>query len=300
MDLIQHLHIFLRVADSGSFSRAAVQLGMAASSVTSAIQRLEVHLGARLFLRTTRQVQLSSDGERLRDRAPAVLAEADGIQQLFRKAETPSGVLRVDAPARMVRGVLIPALPGFLSTYPQVRVDMGGSDRISDPLAEGIDCVLRVGELGDLNLVARPLGQLQQVTCGAPSLLRQYPPLSELASCIDLPAVYFGRLSASRAERFEFLTANGPVSYALQGRVAVTSAETYIECARQGLGLIQVPRYDVAGLLASGELVEVFADTPPPALPFTALYLPQQRASPLVKLFIDWVEALMLPYVQPR
>lgn len=296
MDLLQHLQIFQRVAESGSFSRAANQMGLAPSSVSAAVQKLELHLGVKLFLRTTRQVRLSSDGELLYTHSLQFLAEADAIGQLFHTGERPAGLLRVEVPARMARLQLAPALPAFLETHPGASIDFGGTDRISDLVSEGIDCVLRVGELGNLNLAARHLGHLAQVTCASPALLARYPSVSHLDEVSQLPAIHFGRMQAGKPESFQFGTHEGVVERPAWGRVSVSNAETYIACALSGLGMIQVPRYDVADLLVSGTLVEVLPGHPPPGLPLTALYPPQQRASRLLHAFIDWVEALMAPY----
>lgn len=298
MDLLQHLQIFQRVADTGSFSRAATQLGLAPSSVSAAVQKLERHMGAKLFLRTTRKVQLSSDGDLLYAHCLQFLSEADAIGQLFQAGEQPAGLLRVEVPARMARLQIAPALPDFLDVYPGASLDFGGTDRISDLVGEGIDCVLRVGELGNLNLAARSLGHLKQVTCASPALLAQHPEISRLDEASLLPAIHFGRMQAGRPEFFEFGNSDGVVEIPVWGRVSVANAETYIACALSGLGMIQVPRYDVADLLAAGELVEVLPVHPPPGLPFNALYPPQQRASRLLHAFIDWVETLMAPYCE--
>lgn len=297
MDLLWHLGVFRRVAQLGSFSRAAEQLGLAPSSVSSAVQKLERHLGARLLQRTTRQVRVSSDGELLLARCEDLLADADEVEQLFRAGEGPAGLLRVEVPARMARLQIAPALPGFLAAHPGVRIDFGGSDRISDLVGEGFDCVLRVGDPGDVNLAARPLGRLRQATLASPALLERHRPIVGLDDIPALPAIHFGRHPAGRPEPFEFLVDGAPVARMLVGRVTAGNAETYIACALQGLGVIQVPRYDVAGHLHDGSLVELLPAHPPPSLALTALYPTQQRTSRLLHAFIDWMDAIMTPFV---
>lgn len=299
MDVLRHLALFRRVADCGSFSRAAELEGLAPSSVSSAIGQLERHLGTRLFQRTTRQVRLSSDGERLYARGVELLADAEGIAQLFRPAAQPSGLLRVEAPARMARLLLAPALPAFLAAYPGIAIELGGSDRLSNLVGDGIDCVLRVGPIGDLDLVARPIGQLQQVTCAAPALLARHGPVADLDALAALPAIHFGQSPGGRAEPWEFQTAEGLVTRPMTGRVGVGNAETYIACALAGLGAIQVPRYDVAELLAAGRLCEVLPDTPPPELPVTVLYPGPQRGSRLLQVLIEWLDGVIAPLATP-
>ncbi|MCD9030313.1 LysR family transcriptional regulator [Luteimonas sp. Y-2-2-4F] len=298
MDLLHHLRVFQQVADCGGFTRAAELLGLAPSSVSAAVRQLEAHLGVQLFQRTTRRVRLSGDGELLRARCQALLAGADGIEQLFRAGDRPAGLLRVEVPARMARRLVAPALPGFLADYPEVRVDLGGSDRLSDLVGDGIDCVLRVGPVRDVDLVARPLGHLRQVTCAAPALLARHPGALDLDGIAALPAVHFGHAPTGRPEPWEFSTAHGVVERPMRGRVAVANAETYIACALAGLGAIQVPRYDVADLLADGRLAEVLPAHPPPSLPATVLFPARQRESRLLRVFTDWLHALIAPHAE--
>ncbi|MCW5581126.1 MAG: LysR family transcriptional regulator [Luteimonas sp.] len=298
MDLLLHLRIFQRVAEAGSFSRAAEQLGLAPSSVSAAVQKLERHLGARLLQRTTRRVHASSDGALLLARCRTFLNDAGEVEQLFRSGERPAGLLRVEVPARMARLQIAPALPGFLAAYPGASIDFGGSDRITDLVGEGIDCALRVGDPGDVNLAARSLGQLRHATCAAPALLARHPPVRRVTDLAALPAIHFGRHPLTRREPFEFLVGDVPVVQPMQGRVAVGNAETYIACALAGLGVIQVPRYDVVDQLRDGSLVELLPQYPPPSQPLNALYPAQHRGSRLLHAFIDWLEALMAPYVE--
>lgn len=298
MDLLHHLTIFQRVAESGGFSRAAEQLGMAPSSVSAAIRALESHLGTQLFQRTTRQVRLSSDGERLLARSRELLAGVHEVRQLFRAREAVAGHLRVDMPARIASRLVAPALPGFLAAYPAASFDLVGSDRYSDVVGDGIDCVLRVGDPGNPNLAARPLGRLPQATCAAPALLARHDLPQRLEDLAALPAIHYGRHPAGSDECFEFEAGGRRQTQTLRGRLSVVDAETYIACAIAGLGLIQVPRFDVADALADGRLVEVLPQSPPPSLALTALYPPQQRRSRLLHAFIDWLELLVAPLVQ--
>jgi LysR family transcriptional regulator for bpeEF and oprC len=297
MDLLLHLRIFERVAEAGSFSRAAAQLGLAPSSVSAAVQKLEAHLGTRLLQRTTRRVQTSSDGALLLAHCRPLLSDAGKVEQLFRTGQRPAGLLRIEVPARMARLQIAPALPRFLEAHPGASVDLGGTDRITDVVGEGIDCVLRVGEPGNVNLAARVLGRLRQATCAAPALLARHPPVRSLDDIAVLPAIHYGRHPMTRPEPFEFVVDDTVRSVPMHGRVAVGNAETYIACAQAGLGVIQVPRYDVADQLQDGLLVELLSDTPPPDLPLHILYPPQHRGSRLLQAFIDWLETLMAPCI---
>lgn len=298
MDLIQSLQIFQRIAETGSFVRTATMLGMAPSSISATIQKLEARLGAQLFQRSTRRVTLSSDGEILYERASRLLADARDTEALFRSDSLPSGRLRVEVPARIARLLVAPGLPSFLERYPDIDIELGSTDRVSDLLQEGIDCVLRVGQVGDVNLVARALGELPQSTFASPAFLARHgvpQTLEQLALC---PVVHYGHIPPGKTETWEYQTGNGLKTLAMRGRVSVSNAEAYIACCLAGLGMIQVPRYDIDDLLASGELVEVLPQYAPPALPMTVLYPYQQQLSRRLRVFLDWLENLVAGHAQ--
>ena len=170
-DFLQSLQVFIRVAESGGFSRAADQLGMAASSVTASVQKLERMLGAPLFLRTTRRVRLSADGELLYERALGLLADAEEARTLFGQRGGARGRLRVEAPSRMVRRLLAPALPALLDAHPALELELNSNDHRTALVEAGIDCVIRVGAPAEASLVARPLGLLRIATCASPQLI---------------------------------------------------------------------------------------------------------------------------------
>ena len=301
MDLLQTLTIFQRVAETGSFTRAALALDMATSSVSSAVQRLEKHLGVPLFQRTTRRIRLSSEGELLYERSARLLADAAETEVLFRQDRVPGGQLRVEVPARIARTLLAPALPDFLQRYPQASLELGSSDRFSNPVDDGIDCVLRVGEPGAADLVAKPLGHFPQATCASPGLLARHDRPTSLAALAELPIVHFGRIAIGKTETWEYRHVDGRIrQLQMGGRISVSNAETYIACCLSGVGLIQVPRYDVEDLIASGRLVEL--DIPgwaPPPLPVSVMYPPQRRLSRLLHAFIEWLQERLAPHLQP-
>jgi len=302
MDLLQSLAIFQRVAETGSFTRAADGLGLATSSVSAAIQKLEERLGVGLFQRTTRRVRLTGEGELLYERAGRLLSEATEVDGLFRAEQPPEGLLRVEVPARIARRLIAPALPDFLRRYPDVRLELGSTDKFSDLLEEGIDCVLRVGESGEQDLASRPLGRLPQTTCASPALLVEHGMPTDLPGLALLPAVHFGRVAAGKPELWEYLDDRHGRTHelAMHGRVAVSNAEAYIACCLAGLGVIQVPRYDVAHLIARGELREILIPGfQPPSLPIAVLYPPRRRQSRLLRLFVDWLESQISPHAQP-
>ncbi|MDF3605379.1 LysR family transcriptional regulator [Paracoccus sp. DMF-8] len=288
------MQIFLQVLESGNFTRAAQALGLPRSTVSTEIQLVEDRLQAQLFLRTTRKVVPTQDGRRFAESARDILDAVTASEQMFRHADLHlSGRLRVDVPSRIGRRLILPALPDFLDRHPGLSVDLSASDRIVDLVADGVDCALRVGSLENSELVSRNLGMLRFVTCASPAYVARHGlPRAPGALATHRLVNYATRLPAMSAELE--ITENGqarPVSMA--STITVDGAEAYLAAALSGLGLIQVPAYDVADLIASGRLVEILPAHPPPPVPLSFLFVRRRNLSPRVRLFQDWITALL-------
>ena len=289
-DFLQSLQVFVRVAESGGFSRAADQLGMAASSVTASVQKLERTLGAPLFLRTTRRVRLTADGELLYERALGLLADAEEARTLFGQRGGARGRLRVEAPSRMVRRLLAPALPALLDAHPALALELNSNDHRTALVEAGIDCVIRVGAPADAALVARPLGLLRIATCASPQLIERLGLPQTPDDLARYPAIHYGGLPIGRAEHWDLA---GDAAVPMQGRLSVDNTESYIACACEGLGVIQAPAYDLREELHDGRLLELLPAFAPPPISVQALYPSHRRASSRLNAFIDWVSPLI-------
>lgn len=296
MDRIDQLRIFLRVAHCGGFSLAADQLGVPRPTVSLAIQQLEARMGARLFNRTTRRVSLTQDGEAMLERATALVADCDELEQQFRPHPgAMQGRLRVDVPSRIARRLVAPALPGFFERHPGIELDLGSSDRAIDLIHEGIDCALRVGELSASSLVARPLGMFRLVNCASPAYLEHY---GVPRSPVDLPlhlAVNYAQPASGRVALWEWSEEGQLRTLAMRARVSANNAETYIACCLAGTGLIQIPAFDVREHLERGELVEVLQSWPAPKMPVQIVYPHRRHLSRRVREFSNWLAEILAP-----
>ncbi|WP_353236104.1 LysR family transcriptional regulator [Diaphorobacter ruginosibacter] len=296
MDLIEQLRIFKRVAQSGGFTTAAGQMGLPRPTVSLAVQQLEARLGARLLNRTTRRVSLTQDGEALLERAVALVADADELEQQFRSPGAAlGGRLRVDMPSRIARRLVAPALPAFFDAHPGIVLELGSSDRTVDLVHEGIDCALRVGELSLSSLVARPLGRLRLINCASPAYLSRYGTPASPADLAAHRAVQYASPASGRIAPWEWLEDGVPETLHMNGAVAVNNAEAYIACCLAGLGLIQIPAFDVREHLAAGELVEVLPDWTAPAMPVQLVYPHRRHPSRRVQVFSQWMMELLSP-----
>jgi DNA-binding transcriptional LysR family regulator len=291
MDRFQEMQVFVRIAERGSFTQAADDLQLPRATVSNLIQRLETRLGVRLLERTTRTVRLTPDGEAYRQRCVGLLADLEEADGLFRQA-VPKGLLRVNLQGTLARRFVVPALPAFLARHPQLELQIGEDDRLVDLVREGVDCVLRAGQLRDSSLVARRVALLPQLTCASASYLAQFGEPRTLADLAGHRAVNYLSSATGQALPLEF-TVNGEVrTLSLSGPVSVTGADVYAGAAIAGLGLVQVPRYRVADELASGQLREVLADLPPPPLPVSVLYPQNRQLSVRVRAFAQWLGEL--------
>ncbi|WP_445288420.1 LysR family transcriptional regulator [Variovorax atrisoli] len=294
MDRIELLQVFVRVAETGSFTRAADRLGLPRASVTTAVQQLETRLGTRLLHRTTRRVGLTPDGEATLERARALVADMDDMEQQFLPARGQvSGRLKVDVPSRIARLLIAPALPDFFERHPAIELELGSTDRAVDLVLEGIDCALRVGPLTSSSLVARPLGHFALINCASPAYLERHGTPRTPADLPEHLAVNYASPTSGRAAPWEWLSDGEIATLRMRSQVAANNAETYIACALAGLGLIQIPAYDVREHLAAGELVEVLPDARAEPLPVQLVYPHRRNLSRRMQAFAGWLETVL-------
>lgn len=293
MDRLQAMRLFTRIVDLGSFSRAAEQLDLPRASATQIIKQLETHLGVRLLLRTTRQVSTTLDGAAYYQRCVAILADIDEAEASFTQAARhPQGKLKVDLPGSLARLRVIPALPDFYRAYPQITLEIGISDRYIDLVRDGVDCVLRAGELADSSLVARRLALLPQITCASRDYLARHGTPQTLDELMAHQVVDYFSASSGKALPLEFVVAGQTQTLRLPAALAVNNADAYVAACEAGLGIVQVPLYHVAPQLAAGTLVELLPQQRPPALPLSVLYPQHRQLSPRLRVFVDWLAAL--------
>lgn len=294
MDRVETMQVFVRVAETGSFTKAADGLGLPRATVSAAIQQLEASLGTRLLQRTTRRVHLTQDGSALLERCHQLLSDFEEISGLFRQTPAQaSGKLKVDVPSRLARLVIAPLLPEFFKLYPDIELELRSTDRPINLVQEGVDCVLRVGQLENSSLVARPLGQFELSNCASPAYLQLHGTPRMPSELAQHWAVNYLSAASGRSAPWEYIEGGLLNTVEMRSRVTVNNAETYIACCLAGLGLIQIPAYDVRSHIDAGELLEVMPQARAGAMPVYALYPHRRHLSRRVQVFIDWAERLL-------
>jgi DNA-binding transcriptional LysR family regulator len=290
MDRFDAMRVFARVTERRSFTLAAEDLGLPRSTVTDAIKQLEKRLGVCLLQRTTRHVSPTLDGEAYYRRCISILEELEDAEGAFAGTK-PKGILRIDVHGTLARHFLLPSLPRFFETYPEIEIFMSEGDRFVDLVREGIDCVLRAGILQDSDMIARRVALLKEITLASPVYLERHgTPKHPDSLTHDHRMVGFHSTSTGGLLPLEFTIADRVVEVSLPAPISVNAAESYVSAARLGLGLIQVPIYHVTKLIEAGELIEVLADFPPKPTPVSLLYRRERQLSPRVRVFMDWLQ----------
>ncbi len=257
-------------------------------------------MGARLLHRSTRTVQLTEDGRSFYIRARALLADAEDLGSMFAGSETPlRGRLRVDLPTEFARSTIVPALPTFLEAYPEAELEISSTDRRVDLIQEGMDCVLRVGEILDETLVARRLGALRMVNAASPVYLNSYGVPRTLEDLLTQGhrMVHYTPTLGSRPHGWEYPDGNSYAMLTLPGSLSVNNVQTYHGAGLAGLGLIQAGRSSLSAHLLNGELIEVLPDLRPEPLPVFIVVAHRQNLSRRVRIFIEWLEQILEPYL---
>jgi DNA-binding transcriptional LysR family regulator len=299
MDRFEAMQAFVRVVETGSFTKAAETLGLSKTTVTQLVQQLEAHLRVRLLNRTTRKVNATADGLAYYERAVRLLADVDDAEtSLSAASASPRGRLRVDVPSPVARLILIPALPAFHARYPDIQLDLGVSDRRVDLIGENVDCVIRGGELANLSLQARHLGDLPLGVYAAPGYLEREGRPAHPRELEDTHHRTVGFLGARAGQALPMVMRRGQESIRVQGRyvLAVDDGNAYLEAGLVGLGALWLPRYIARAHVERGELQPLFEDWHLDPMPLYLAFPPNRHVSAKLRVFIDWVVELMAPF----
>ncbi len=294
MDSSESLKRFVRVAELGSFTKAAESLSLPKASVSQAVQQLESKLQTQLFHRTTRKVQLTPDGQLFYEKSKDVLSEIEELETLFISDDSQvSGIVRVNMSQPMARHLVIPALPAFLQRHPNLNIEISSEDRKVDLIGEGYDCVVRTGDVEESGMTMRKIGEMQQTNFASPSYIKTY---GEPTSVDDLDQHYLIHYQTSSNRRFDAFEYqhNGELhTVKMQSRICVNNTDAYRVACAAGLGIMQAPRFGAHELLQKGQLVEILSDHTAPAMAVCILFPHRRNLSKRVRIFMDWMTTVI-------
>jgi LysR family transcriptional regulator, regulator for bpeEF and oprC len=290
---LQQMAAFAETARHGSFATAARELGSAPSTLAKAVARLEASLGVKLFHRTTRQVSLTPDGERLYARCERLLAELEALQvEASGTRDEPTGLLRVDLPIVLGREFILPVLARMAERYADLQLDVRLQDGYADLVKEGIDLAVRVGPLKDSSLVAQHVADQSMVLVGSRGYLDVHGTPRRLDDLASHAAVLFRMPTSGRDRPWHFRQGGRDIELQPASRVRVNDGEGVAAAVRLGMGLAQVPEHFVKRELASGDMVEVLGSLRPAPLPLLAVYPGARLVPARVRAFLRELKAM--------
>ena len=279
--------IFAKVAEHGSFSRAADDLGLSKPTVSKAISRLEAQLGAALLSRTSRRLSLTESGRASLERATRLLREGEAAEaEALTQSSAPRGRVRVSAPLSFGIAYLGAALPEFLAAYPQVVLDLALSDRRVDVVAEGFDLAVRIASLEDSSLLARRLCTVRILLVAAPAYFAAHERPTHPAQLADHPAMAYSGSAMRGAWRFSH-PQFGEVTVEPPVRVWTDNADLLTPALVAGRGLALQPEFLIWRELRDGVLEHVLPDWSAPTLGLHLVTPPSPLRPVRVQVLID-------------
>jgi DNA-binding transcriptional LysR family regulator len=296
MDRLTAMTAFVRVVEAGSFTKAAETLDVANATITRLVQNLEQDLRVRLLHRTTRSVTVTAEGAVYYERVLRLLSELEDIESQTKQATgKPTGRVRVETAAALATSVIVPRLHEFQREYPGVEIELSIGTKYADLIAEGIDCAIRAGEPREQQMVARRIGSFRIVTCASPQLLERHEPVRRPEDLERLPSIGLVLASGTRARGFTYVSPDGGAEqeFILPHSLIVDDVNAYVRAAEAGLGVIQGPSYALLEGIEQGRLVELLAERQGPPRSIYVMYAPNRHLSAKVRVFIDWIVALM-------
>lgn len=258
--LFDGMFLFCTVVEQDGLSAAARVLGHTPSHVSKEISRLETRLGSRLLNRTTRKISLTEAGQIYYENARRIVAETKAIEdRLHRNTDRPFGELRMSVPVVFAHGCLNEWLPDFLDRFPDVMLNIDISERRADMIAEGIDLLIRIGQLPSSDLIARELFKTRQLTVASPKYLARRGTPSHPDDLKDHDLIDFSFHGVS--QNWKYPTPNHPdISVPINPRVRCNDAQTELSLALASHGIARLPELACTSELAKGNLVPILED----------------------------------------
>ena len=291
MDQFFCMRVFVRVVEQGSFARAAEDLDLSRSSVTTAIGQLERRLGTRLLHRTTRRLSVTDEGRGYYERCVRILTDlTEAEEALAGTRAAAKGRLKVSVPQSFAHLLFFQALPGFMQRHPELSLEVVFTDRAVNLVEEGIDCAVRAVAIpDDSTLVARHIASGKRITCAAPSYLAKRGTPNTIDDLANHDCIAFISPSTGRTLDWTFHGQGEPRRFTPQGRLGVTSLEAAAAAAVAGLGVAQAPDILVFRALAAGQLKPLLLDVVAPTPSLVVVYPSNRYLTAKVRAFADFV-----------
>ncbi len=289
MDRFDELQTFSAVVETGSFSAAADRLSLAKSAVSRRIGELEARLGAQLLNRTTRRLSLTEAGREFYERAQRLLTDLEEAEQSVSASRGAlRGRLRLAAPLSFGLLHLAPALDAFLAEHLELVLDLDLDDRRINLVEEGFDLALRIGDLGDSTLIARPLVPIRVQLCASPDYLRRHGTPTKPEDLAFHAGLVYGNIP--EAQHWRLTDANGKeYTVKVPARMRANNGNVLLQAAIDGLGITSAPTFLCYKALAEGTLVPLLTDYTSPGTTAYAVYPSRRHQLQRVRALIDFL-----------
>lgn len=299
MDKYNSMKILAKVAELQSFTKAAEHLGIPKSSATNAVQDLETLAQVKLLNRTTRKVELTTEGLSFIEKCKDILSEIDEMETMFHS--TPGqikGKIRLDMTSVTARDIVIPRLPKFFEMYPQIEIELVGSDQKLDLIREGIDCSIRSGNTQDSRLAEQVVGDLRMVNVVSPSYIKKFGTPKKIEDLKNHQIIQYVTSFGGEPETFEYVDGQKTHQVKMKSIISVSNIEAYRAACVAGFGICQNPEPGVRDLLANGKLVEVLPKHRAQSYQLKIVYPKRRVQAKRVRAFIDWVEPFLRQHLE--
>ncbi len=288
MDRLQNIETFVRVAETQNFTEAARQLRVARSVVTTRIQQLEAYVGAPLFFRSTRNVQLTEIGRAyLRDCSALVSRANELVDQMRDVRDSPRGTLKIYAATGFVQGHFAPMITEFQKAYPDIHIDLNVSDELIDPVKTGVDCALQIHPTTSADLVSRPLFPVRRFFCATPQYLAEHGAPKDPRDLHKHRVAYYSRYLGR--DKWAFYRDGEEVMIDLTPVLLSNSVHLLYDFALQHSAVVCLPTWVSSRALLDGDLKIVLPDDELKPLTLSAVFCPTSRNAVKLRLFIDFL-----------
>ncbi len=286
MDSLGALNAFVQAAEVRSFTVAGQQLGVSSSAIGKAVARLEERLAVRLFHRSTRTITLTPEGSLFLERCRRIFCEIEAAElELAQTRDVPRGKLRISMP--LAGMLMMPTLSAFMRAYPEIELDLDFTDRLVDVIDEGLDGVVRAGEVSNSRLMTRVLGTFRLILVGSPDYFAQKGIPQKPDDLKSHACLHHRYATSGKLERWPLR--GGRKEIDLPTTAVANTIEPLIYMAEQGLGITCLPDFAIRRQLVEGTLVKVLGDHTEHEGTFRMLWPSSRYLSPKLRVFVDFM-----------